>query len=102
MKRDMDLVRAVLLAVEAEADPFEIAGHSHKQILGHVRMVTEAGLLLDETPLRLAWTGHDFLAAARNESVWRGVKRKLTEKVADAPFSVLVELLKCAVTDLLI
>lgn len=38
---------------------------------------------------RITWQGYEFLAAARNESVWQRAKSMIKAKSQDVPFSVL-------------
>jgi len=82
MKRDMDLVRKILLQLQAsngqqpDLQPLMDAGHSERQWAEHCALLVEAGLAepliynnseLDGTPLiilsRLTWAGHDFIEA---------------------------------------
>ena len=94
MKRDMDLVRRILLAIEAEPadpdaeseDPATGIDADEFRVSEHVRLVIEAGLVEghvlssiggEAAPShlqRLTWAGHDYLDAVRSDSVWRKVK----------------------------
>ncbi len=109
MKRDMDLVRKILLAVEASERPLDsslirIAGYTGEGITEHMRLLNEAGLIegisaysvehrLKWIELRLTWGGHDFLDAARNESVWVETVAEVRKKTGAVPFEVLKGLL---------
>lgn len=109
MKRDMDLVRKILLAVEASDRPLDsslirIAGYTGEGITEHMRLLNEAGLVegisaysvehrLKWIELRLTWSGHDFLDAARNESVWVETVAEVRKKTGAVPFEVLKGLL---------
>ena len=91
MKRDMDLVRKILLAVE-ETDSFpDVPGYSSDEIARHIEIMTEYGLV-DATIERaygssvpicvvrgLTWEGHEFLDAARNEFSWNQAKKRVLE-----------------------
>jgi hypothetical protein len=44
-------------------------------------------------PFRLTWEGHEFLAAARDESIWKKAKAKVTAAAGDVPIAILKELL---------
>ena len=97
MKRDMDLVRKILLALEENEDDFEtgwqpeIDDHSFEEICYHLEIMKEAGLLEADiereigSPLpiiylrRLTWEGHEFLDSAREESLWNRAKQKTVE-----------------------
>jgi hypothetical protein len=88
MKRDLDLVRRILLHMEeGEASPsgwsaFVDDGYDLGTIHFHVRLLHDAGLIeADEIvpgqwwPERMTWSGHEFLDAARNEDLWRETKQ---------------------------
>ena len=86
MKRDMDLIRAMLLAVEGDphgrAPEIEIAGYTQEEIGYHAVLLGEAGLAVviemtgfsDQSPTatvsRLTWAGHEFLDASRDNRFW--------------------------------
>lgn len=109
MKRDMDLVRKIMLAVEASDRPLDssmirIAGYTGESITEHMRLLNEAGLIegisaysvehrLKWIELRLTWSGHDFLDAARNEAVWAETVTEVRKKTGAVPFEVLKGLL---------
>ena len=76
MKRDMALIRLVLLAVEAGEDPDKIEGYDSDAIRYHQALVIEAGLaegkMLDDLSnttqvpanvfiKKLTWQGHEFI-----------------------------------------
>lgn len=107
MKRNMELVKEILSEVEARFDggrPIEldIDGHSPEEISYHVMIMAEGGLLdaidasardFDWRARRLTWQGHEFLAAARNDTVWRKALQLVKDKGASVPFEVLKQLL---------
>jgi hypothetical protein len=89
MKLDTDLVRQILLAVEefpfdGSFHDVEIEGRTENEITYHVMLLHEAGLLeaLDLStlsgvcwkPTRLTYDGHQFLDAARSDTVWQKAK----------------------------
>ena len=97
MKRDMDLVRNLLLAIERDPqldgsvwkrpdgpEDWEITGCNEVEMAYHLRMLIEEGLVDgDETlssPMpsvsRLTWNGHEFLDDIRDPSVWASVKQR--------------------------
>jgi hypothetical protein len=108
MKRDMDLVRAILLKIEESPDGYapdsiEIPDYSRNQIAYHLAIMIEAGLLhgdvaegmegdLDGLPTRITWQGHDFLDAAREPSRWGQAKRRLG-RIGSASFEVWIKVL---------
>lgn len=89
MKRDMDLVREILLAVEASESPdgwitLELPERAPAELSYHVMLLHEAGMLigmdlstLDGTewqPERLTYQGHEFLDTIRDSEVWKRTK----------------------------
>lgn len=106
MKRDMDLVRQILFRMEENdggyADPeFGVDGYAEDVVGHHVWLMEQAGLITAEEvthlgssspiaiPLSVTWSGHDFLASVRNDTVWQKVKRIVVEKGGGIPFEVL-------------
>ena len=109
MKRDMDLVREILLYVE-KCETFvgpgtvKLEGHSDEVVEYHLKLLHEAGLLDVDTPSRnpygtswgvrgLTWQGHEFLDAARNDTIWRKSLGTLQKAGIGATKEVLVPLL---------
>jgi DNA-binding MarR family transcriptional regulator len=111
VKRDMELVRKLLFFLEEKPDhvvmeKVVLEGYDDSTIAHHVIILYEAGYIEGEPqvsksskriivvwPNRLTWEGHEFLAASRNESVWKKVKAKLTSGAGDIPIAILKELL---------
>jgi hypothetical protein len=114
MKRDMDLIRSILLALEARDESVEanrvhdhlrIAGHDDRVVALHVKLLEDAAFLEADymtveghgivfaRPYRITWQGYEFLAAASNEGAWNSVKTLVKSKSPDVPFSVLQSLL---------
>ena len=116
MKRDKDLLRDLLLAVEArapgvESAPLTIPGRSLEEISGHVELLVEAGFLKavpipgteDETYWyveRLTYRGHEFLDTVRSPEVWRGAKAA-ADKVGGVSLAILSELGKAVLKSLI-
>ena len=100
MKRDMDLVRKILFAVEDNEDGNVDLGnieYDRDQIYQHVELMAERGLvhalivpgsggpghrILKCRIWRLTWEGHDFLDMARKNDIWERAK-KMCLKVSD-------------------
>ncbi len=98
MKRDMDLIRQILLAVEKHNDPdkgipVNIAGRSEGQVSYHIRLLDQAGLV-KALHIRdggggerwilyhLTWQGHDFLDTIRVKSrIKSRIKTQFTAKI---------------------
>lgn len=102
MRRDMDLVRRILMETEARTRPFDSGGlvderHGSDEVAYHVRIMKQAGLLdailasdlslnQSATVLGLTWDGQDFLDAVRNDGVWQKIKRGLRDGVKSVGF----------------
>lgn len=109
MKRDMDLVRAILLAMEACPNglvlgEFSLPGYSYEQVHFHAYLMWRAGLIEAENittvghtsplalPRSITWQGYDFLSNARSPDMWQQAKA-LVEKVGSASFDIWVAIL---------
>jgi Hypothetical protein (DUF2513) len=107
MKRDMELIRALMLMIESRDDDtdFEIAGYDESQIDYHLEILIEVGLVIGEMrnytgsscpmPMieRLSWEGHEFLDNARNEPVWKEAMKTIADKGGSTTVGVLTQLL---------
>ena len=102
MKLKIDLVKAILLAIEEDDDwsaPFEIEidGYESKDVVYHLFLMDEAGLIqgIDLSASgsrryavdRLTWEGHEFLANSKDETNWKRLKKALAT-VGDVSFDV--------------
>lgn len=108
MKRNMDLARAILLAIE-ESDSvvgflrFTISGATDAEVSYHVMLLHEAGLIEAHDasgmnahqwfPERLTWAGHEFLDASRDETMWNKAKKLIQDKGGSLTFEILKEVL---------
>ena len=108
MKRDMDLVREILFAVEKSPEPdqwidIELEGHSPEEVSYHIKLLVQAGLIEgDDLKSRdsfawraraLTWQGHEFLDAARDETRWNNAKKMVIEKGGGLIFAALQQVL---------
>jgi hypothetical protein len=109
MKRDMDLIRKMLLAIEDEssgwAPEFQFEGYTPDQVGYHGYLLVDAGLAVgvamthdnSEAPdwivTHLTWAGHEFAANARKDSRWREALSLIRTKADTVSFAVLGELL---------
>lgn len=94
MQRNMDLIRLLLLKVEAlpiaansmallRAEDLSDLEFSSDEIAYHWNLILEAGLVEqpENTPRgflavrRLTWAGHDFVDAVKDEEVWKKTRR---------------------------
>lgn len=107
MKRDMDLIRELLLKVEASVSARlsstpEIEGRTETEVAEHLRLAFDAGLLegaqlklLSGPPqfgnIGLTWSGHEFLDKVRDPEIWENTKAGAA-KVGTFSLSLLGEL----------
>lgn len=108
MKRDLLLVRQILLHFEAKQDwgyedPVNIEGYEKKLVDYHLQIMYEAGLLnceptktdqgrlYDVLPFRLTWEGHEFLDNTKGGR-WDKIWKKVTEKGGDFAFDLIKKL----------
>ena len=111
MKRDMDLVRKIVFALEEHEHghaprSFRIEGYDEEMVGYHVHLMMQAGLVkgADTThlgstspsaiPIALKWEGHEFADAARSDTVWNKTKAVIKDKVGSVGIGLLVEVLK--------
>lgn len=112
MKRDLALIRKILLALEENESAtglgpvdLEIENYSDAQIGYHLKLLTERELIKATNfttmgskhpvyrPSGLTWEGHEFLDAAKNESVWARALEAVAAKGGSLPFAVFQSLL---------
>jgi len=99
MKRDMDLVRDILLRVEGGQRSFEVLSHDTAKMLHatvneplsqeqadklerHLELLEQAGLIEIEFKSMggefyvkgLTWSGYDFLGSIKDKEVWEQTK----------------------------
>ena len=109
MKRDMDLIRRIALAVaEMPYDEFlqELDGVEPEVFGMHAIWMSEAGLVhgaFDEPMhggpptaaiFRLTWAGCEFADAVRDDTLWSKAKKQVLKPSASWTFSLLTEWLK--------
>ncbi|MCD8510125.1 MAG: DUF2513 domain-containing protein [Bacillus sp. (in: Bacteria)] len=105
MKRDMELVRKILIAIEdSNKDPHDTLELSLDEyedlfVYYHIKLLYEAGLIdaMDASSMdgtewyakSLTWDGHEFLDSIRNDNVWNEVRKHVKEKGGSIPLEVL-------------
>ena len=114
MKRDMDLIRKLALAIEVSVTQIDstlllIDGFTPEQIGYHLELMVEAKLIvaIDATHLgsrypemivtRLSSRGHDFVDAARDDTIWKKSLATIRTTVGTTTISVLLEYLKAEI-----
>jgi len=119
VKRDPEIIRKLLLFFEekpdvslVEAKSIKVDGYDPGTIQYHIDLMYEAGFLSSETtssstsdrliyalPFRLTWKGHEFLDAARSDTIWKKAKEVLGNKALTVSFEVLYKLLSRLATE---
>lgn len=111
MKRDMDLVRRILLAAAQQPHGEDLDGLpdvDDEDFALHVMWLEEAGLvkaLISETTgptyayvQRLTWSGCDFVDSIRDDTLWAKAKTKVMKPTMSFTFDVLKDWLKAEIT----
>ena len=113
MKRNMELIRLSLLEVEREEPAPDLSGYSEDQKVYHMALCIEAGLVdgvivpdgngypAATSAIRLTWKGHEFLDAARNDTIWKKTLGHVKKAGIAATLPVLEDLLKKGAKELL-
>ena len=110
MKRDMDLVREILLNIESAEARYEkvnVPGYPDDIVNYHLDLLISAEIVNGEMNWMshgrgvavvrgLRWEGHDFLDTIRNESIWTETKAFVLERGLQ---TIPIELLKSVATE---
>lgn len=105
MKRDWDVIREVLLAVEANSSRelhFDVSEDDERKTAEHAFLLWKSGFLdgIDGSSMEsdyvivtgLSWTGHDLLQTIQSKPVWERIKSTAQEKGVDLTFDVVKRL----------
>lgn len=110
MKRDIELIRKMLLEIESHDNVFMPSDDpADYQLIGHhLLLLQEGGLIAGIEPIerpsgemlvqvkthpRLTWAGHEFLDIARNDKLWGEATQKIGGELGTVSFAVLIQLL---------
>ena len=110
MKRDMELIRKLLMMIEDSPDAYapeitEAEGYSSDMVDYHKALLVDAGLVVGsegqmmgkQSPCvdltRLSWAGHEFLDAAKEDTRWNKAMKLVRDKGGAITFEVLKALL---------
>ena len=112
MKRDIDLVRKLLIYLEEKPNgkivkDLELEGFLKGEVQYHLILMDQAGLINCERsvssttsdrvirvyPFSLTWQGHEFLEASRSDTLWNKAKEIVKSKSGALSFDVLKALL---------
>jgi hypothetical protein len=119
MRRDPDLLRRIMQAVEAQppgtklyGSALEVDCNNQKELADHVNQLIDAGLLEGKIHFqyeqavppkiviqRLTNAGHDFLDAMREENIWRKVKEKVMRPAASWTLTIAMEYAKSLIRE---
>jgi hypothetical protein len=110
MKRDIDLIRLLLLQAEDNEEAREeLKRYDQKEVMYNAALLVDQGLALGAVMRHgfhevvradidcLTWEGHDFLDAARDNTLWRKAKEKVMKPGAAFTFEIVKEFLKAEV-----
>lgn len=104
MKRDMELIRRILLAAEEGThgfvpSNFELQGYPVDVVGYHVYLMGQAGLVevlvrnadMAKSPFatlrNLTWAGYEFLAASKDPTIWEQA-RTLISRSGEGSFAI--------------
>ena len=109
MKRDMELIRSILLDIEERKPAYEcwdpkpyLEGKDAAVVAEHMNLWIMTGTV-DYIPqsnrcffsaLDLTWKGHEFLSLSRENRVWKVAKDKILDAGLAFSMSLLMEYLK--------
>lgn len=106
MKRDLDLVRIILLNTENEKECLTTSNlleleYEPKTIAFHVELMAARGLITSKvtyagsgSPVQidiygLTWEGYDYLDAIRSDKVWLKAKEATASSIGDTSLAVM-------------
>jgi hypothetical protein len=110
MKRDLELIRKMVLAIEDAPSgwaphPLKIEGYSDAQVGYHAYLLVDAGLAAGEDATSsgsegpegfvstLTWAGHEFADVSRDDTRWKNAMGAVKEKAGTVTVAVLTQLL---------
>jgi len=114
MKRDMDLVRALLAQIEeddrfsgAEAflahEAFTVSPYTPEEVGYHVLLLLDAGYLKGNSEVpsmpvieRLTWEGCEFLENTRDPEIWEKAKER-AKTLRGVSIAILLEIVKAEI-----
>ena len=109
MKRDIDLIRSILLTVESDGKLSLPSGHTDEEIADHAQQLIEEhlvegvivrngqGIPCHATIIRITSKGHDFLDATRSPSIWMKTKGYVTKNLPGWTLTILKEVAERAI-----
>ena len=113
MKRDMNLIRLILLETEGEVPKPDLSAYTEDQRVYHSALLIEAGLIDGKIfpnchrptrwhcPVEANLGRHQFLDAARNDTIWHKAGERIKKSGVDVTISLLKEILNQLLKQLL-
>src|SRR5207244_12528052 len=111
MRRDMDIIRLLMLELEGDEKAAEkLKGYDEPLVVYNAALLVDSGLVEgavarggDNEPFNVAmdhmtWAGHDFLAAARDETLWKKAKQNVMKPAASYTFEIVKEYVKAEIS----
>ena len=107
MKRDFDLIREILLQIQAAPvsqviSSFELDDRGEVEIFEHVKLLLEKGLVKGNSRnsgtglgggafaiTGLTWEGYDFIESAMSDTAWKKALTLIKEKGGALTFDIL-------------
>lgn len=116
MKRDMDLVREILLHVSeseisVDASVFVDTNNDLDKVIYTIDIMKEAGLIkanikrafqkgyVSASINSLTWEGHDFLDSVRSDKVWKEVKKSISKVAGSVSLAVIKQVAEKILVD---
>ena len=106
----MDVIRLLLLKLEGDEKAAEkLKAYDEPLVLYNAALLVDSGLVegdvargVKNEPLgvvmtHMTWAGHDFLDAARDETLWKKAKQKVMGPAASFSFEIVKEYLKAEI-----
>ena len=108
MKRDLDLIRDILIAIEANdttndltVDDIVTDEHSAQEVSYHLKLLSDCnyikakmlsyvGCPYDDFWIeRLTSSGHDYLDSVRDQGIWTETKERVASAAVSAPLEII-------------
>lgn len=98
MKRDWDLIREILIAVEdtSRLTANSIASYDAETVSYHIQLLNQSNLVRNNL---LTWEGHEFLDKIRQQSAWNRIKGTIKNKGLDLSYEALKIALGAVITN---
>lgn len=104
-KRDLSLIRSIMLNVEAGIRQTDYPGYEREQVLYNKWLLIDSEMAIGGTLtsndrlvavslLRLTWKGCEFLDLAREDARWESAMKKVVSTVGSASLQILTGVLQ--------